>query len=754
MRKRAGAFSRCDANHTFWQQELSGIDHDSLFFKKIKGSVIGGGEREKVSIQIKSEFLDRIKRFALDNKTTLHSVGLACFYLTLHQYSQFDDIVIGVGKSNRDSGKDERLVGPLKSYVPMRIKIGEELTFSELIKRVNEKYFSLLQYGDVPYDAQDDAASNVFFNYIRHYDLLAEDEKVRLSIDKPLTDVIEHGLVLNVIDGYDYVTFQLSFDLDVLSSEEANNLINSFSGILEKFDENADELSDMDARETQSLDVLDVSHVTSTVSSTSNKELPLGYTQLDHWLPYFYEGDASIIDVRVEIEGVVNRDILQKALNIVVQSHDAFWVTFSRYVPVQRFVEPSTVGFDYYDLSSEDQNDIDQKINKIAQEKSLNFNVAPIITSALVKTGESNYVMIFKFSHIVIDGTSISIFLNDLLYEHSRLTGNSNLPSRPDSMTMKRFIQEERSNQHGEALKQSIKYWKKQAKDMTFYFVPVDTFASARENLPPVSVVTKEHGYQKIRSHSDKLGVTVKMYLLSVLVISLNRFNRQNKLTIKSNYNNRYESSMESLIGNIYKEIIFNVEVSENDAFEDVVKKVRTTVLGAFSHENCPWIIPVALFERRRWPFIFAPFWYAADMLSLLLNKTLFKGADMYPKLISYYLSYLEVPFQKKWQKLIQKLFVKKSKRKTGITIGVNNLLEMEERVDGADIDGLRIKSIDKQGQDNLDHELWIDETLYFEFSKTENGAVQVTLTGGGINCEARQELLELYKDVLEEQGV
>ncbi len=754
------------ASISYWRHVLRGVEHVTKPNWNSSGSDVVDTLSTPASVSLDADFLGKLKRFALDYETTFDVVVLACFYVALHRCLAQEDILIGVCVPGRDKKVEEYVVGPFSDVKPIRAKAYQGQTFEDLIKYIKASYFNLQKHKLVVpalvFEQENVAELSgvvdfvcAFFNYQHYCSDLAQNETIYVKSLHPIKNIDQTGVQLDVIDSYDQVELVVISIPGLISNAQLQELLDTLIEALNRCVESPEadawveeQVVEFVVTENNLAPGLADPGVCSTRTAS-----PLGYSQLDHWFLYFYTGDPGVIDVRVELEGDLDKIAMHKALDLVVSRHDAFWVSISRLNPVQVFSPPGEIEFSEYDVSGLDADRVVDEINRISESQTLDLKMAPIFRAALIRKSDSVHVLMLKLSHITVDGTSISIFINEVLAEYGVLKqGQDSTGHNP--MSMMKFIQSERDSHKGENYKKSVAYWKSQVKSMSLYQVSTEQFASAGEDIPTMSIVSAEGGYRVAKTYADKLGVSVQMFLLSVLVMTLSKFNGATNLTIKSNYSNRHEVGSDTVIGNIYKEIIFNVALGDVKDIDGAIKSVKGALLEALSHRYCPWVMPAALFERKKWPFIFKPFWYVAGVFSWLLSRTVFAKASMHPMIISYYLSYLDVPFQKFWRKLTLGFSRSYSRRKIGVTIGVNSLIEMEDMVEGVGSEGLHVKSINKQGHDDKGDDNWVDETLYFEFSRGEEDAVKVSLVGGGLNAQSRGEVLHIYKEILKELGV
>ena len=77
---------------------------------------------------------------------------LAAFGVLLHRYSQQDQIGIGVPVANRSQVETEGLIGFFVNTVVVRIRLGGEPSFRDLLKGVRLSLLGAREHQDVPFE--------------------------------------------------------------------------------------------------------------------------------------------------------------------------------------------------------------------------------------------------------------------------------------------------------------------------------------------------------------------------------------------------------------------------------------------------------------------------------------------------------------------------------------------------------------------------------------------------------------------------
>ncbi|GAA1940882.1 amino acid adenylation domain-containing protein [Kitasatospora viridis] len=94
----------------------------------------------------------RVRELAEAEGVTPFTVQLAAFALLLNRWTGADDLLIGTPVTTRDRPELEHLLGYFVNLLPLRLRLGPELTFRALLEHVQDTAFDAYGYLDVPFD--------------------------------------------------------------------------------------------------------------------------------------------------------------------------------------------------------------------------------------------------------------------------------------------------------------------------------------------------------------------------------------------------------------------------------------------------------------------------------------------------------------------------------------------------------------------------------------------------------------------------
>ena len=137
--------------------------------------------------------------------------------------------------------------------------------------------------------------------------------------------------------------------------------------------------------------------------------------------------------ISLVLEGELNRAALQKALHTLVQRHEALRAVFSRdgrFMTVMKFVSFEIEQHDLSQFTSEEKEQT--RANYISEDANFIFDLTkgPLIKFTLIRKGNQEHELLITAHHIICDGWSFGIMLEELGELYSAYTTNKtfNLP--------------------------------------------------------------------------------------------------------------------------------------------------------------------------------------------------------------------------------------------------------------------------------------------------------------------------------------
>jgi len=333
---------------------------------------------------------------------------------------------------------------------------------------------------------------------------------------------------------------------------------------------------------------------------TSRKAaLPLSFAQQRLWfLDQLEPGSAAYnIPGAVHMKGPLNVPAFERSLNEIVRRHEALRTTFSTVdgQPFQVIIPPQFFRLEVVDLpecpEEERKGESQTLLTKEAQ-RPFDLRGGPLFRFILFRSGEADHVFCYTMHHIVSDGWSRSVFLQELwiLYKAFSAGQPSPLPELP--IQYADFAVWQRKWLQDEVLQKQLSYWKQQLSGAPpILELPTDRPRPSRHSFLGASESLTLSGRlsDQLKDLSREHQVTLFMTLLTVFKILLHRYTGQSDIVVGSPIAGRNRAEIEHLIGFFVNTIVLRADVSGNPTFRELLARVRTTALDAYAHQDLPF---------------------------------------------------------------------------------------------------------------------------------------------------------------------
>ncbi|MCP6762150.1 MAG: amino acid adenylation domain-containing protein [Fischerella sp. CENA71] len=330
-----------------------------------------------------------------------------------------------------------------------------------------------------------------------------------------------------------------------------------------------------------------------------NTDLPLSFAQARLWFLDQLEGKTSTynIPMTLRLVGSLNQVAMKMAVQEIVRRHEVLRTNFKMVngVSVQVIADDANVSLSVIDLQHLKEVEQSVEVKRLAnQEAKCPFDLSndPLLRVTLLRLGAESHVLLLTIHHIVSDGWSMGIFIQELseLYQTFCAGKPSQLPELP--IQYADFACWQREWLSGEVLETQLNYWKQQLTGAPpLLALPTDrprpsvqTFQSSSEEFQLNRELTS-----KLKALSQQSGTTLFMTLLAAYVTLLLRYSDQEDIVVGSPIANRNRNEIESLIGFFVNILVLRTQLHGNPTFSELLERVREMTLGAYDHQDLPF---------------------------------------------------------------------------------------------------------------------------------------------------------------------
>ncbi|MFG6107532.1 amino acid adenylation domain-containing protein [Leptothoe sp. EHU-05/26/07-4] len=341
----------------------------------------------------------------------------------------------------------------------------------------------------------------------------------------------------------------------------------------------------------------------------SDSVLPLAPNQQGLWFIEQLDNNLATYNqtFAVALEGQLDVHVLERSLQEVIARHAILRTNFvSRNgKPVQVIQALNDFQLSQVDISHLAEVDRRAEIEQFTiAEVQRPFNLAQeqLFRISLFRLENKSYVLIFIMHHLIADGWSSGVIIQELgtLYEAFLVGNPSPLPALSVQYADFAYWQQQ---QLETVLEKHLNYWLQQLNGAPpLLQLPTDRPRQViQTNRGKATTLTLGADLTRsLKQLSQQHGVTLFTLLLTAFQVLLHRYTHQTDLCVGTTISNRDNRSLESLVGYCVNTVVIRTQPSGNSSFRDFLKHVQQIVFEAQEHKDLPFHTLVEKLQPQR----------------------------------------------------------------------------------------------------------------------------------------------------------
>jgi amino acid adenylation domain-containing protein len=317
---------------------------------------------------------------------------------------------------------------------------------------------------------------------------------------------------------------------------------------------------------------------------------PLTEAQTEVWLAAQAGDEASCAfneSFSLTLEGAFNEAAFLKAIDTVVARHDALHIRFDRTGKQFEFIDGFKLDTPIMDLSAE--SDGEARLGQLLDDEARTpFDLVdgPLVRTSIVCLTPEKHVFVFTAHHIICDGWSINVFIDELATAYSAILAGET-PAFDPALSYASYSTDFAPK--AEASGKTEAFW-------------LDSFKSVPE-LPefPLDRPRPEHRtfaggtrtgfidaetYKTLKKAGAKSGATLFSTLLATLQVMVSKLSGQNDIVIAVPSAGQTLIGDRILMGHCVNLLPVRQDMTSADSFRKHLKTTQQLVLQVFEHQD------------------------------------------------------------------------------------------------------------------------------------------------------------------------
>ena len=284
------------------------------------------------------------------------------------------------------------------------------------------------------------------------------------------------------------------------------------------------------------------------------------------------------------LNGEIDIDLLENCIKTLIDRHESLRTYFE--ISDNKIVQKikKIVEFKLNITRGADVNYLDNIFKHFV--KPFDLGIAPLFRVEFVQFQDNTSALLLDMHHIISDGVSINIFVDELC----KLYNGETLPKL--NITYKDFAVFENEEISSNTLVDSENYWLSQFKDEvpvlnmpTNHIRPgVQSFEGKKIYSQIDTTLTKQ-----IEELSNKLNITPYMLLISVYYVLLSKYTSQDDIVVGSPIVGRNIPDINNIIGMFVNTLALREKIETNKTFKEFLLQVKEDLLNSYKYQTYPF---------------------------------------------------------------------------------------------------------------------------------------------------------------------
>lgn len=302
--------------------------------------------------------------------------------------------------------------------------------------------------------------------------------------------------------------------------------------------------------------------------------------------------------------GPIDPLLLQRALNEIVARHEALRTTFEiERGQLNQLIAPTLRVALAMSDAGQTPGDASAAAIRAEAQRPFDLRRGPLLRARLVRIAPSEHLLLLTIHHIISDGWSNGILTHDLCALYTGFVANSPALLSDLSIQFADFAEWQQTRLVDGGFAGQLDYWReKLSGELPGLDLPFDRPRAADREpsgkvcsrlLPPALTAAA-------KSYAARESASPFMVFFAVFQTLLHRYTSQVDFLITTPSANRERREFEPLMGLFVNPLLLRADLRDDPTFQELVSRVRSVTLEAFSNQDIPFELLLDEFEAPR----------------------------------------------------------------------------------------------------------------------------------------------------------
>ncbi|MDZ8138069.1 MAG: amino acid adenylation domain-containing protein [Nostoc sp. DedQUE04] len=295
------------------------------------------------------------------------------------------------------------------------------------------------------------------------------------------------------------------------------------------------------------------------------------------------------VTTSLELRGDLDISSLQQAINEVVNRHEALRTQILEQGELQEVINSVKIDLPLINLIDEDNPEASAlELRTQLSQKPFGLSIAPLFAAVLMRLAPEHYLLSLKTHHIVADGWSLGLILNEIGKLYSAKIGVVTDSLAPP-MQFRQYLALRQQEAQSSQMQEHRDFWLKTYEgeipvfELTTDFPrpAVKTYTGGRE-----SKIIAPQLWQNLQIVGRKNQATLFMTMFAAYTAFLRRISGHDDLVIGIPISGRQFEGSETLVGFCSQFLPVRIQTDITTSFVAHLRHTKETLIAAFKHQS------------------------------------------------------------------------------------------------------------------------------------------------------------------------
>jgi amino acid adenylation domain-containing protein/non-ribosomal peptide synthase protein (TIGR01720 family) len=325
---------------------------------------------------------------------------------------------------------------------------------------------------------------------------------------------------------------------------------------------------------------------------------PLSRAQRRIWFLQQIAPESPVYNIfyAVKLSGRLDFDALRSSLAEIVRRHEALRTCFPDIDgrPSATLLPTGALDIPIDDLSQLDERGRREQVSRLCEEEArrpFDLSAGPLLRLRLLRLEEFDHVALLGMHHIVADGWSMGVLVDELSRLYGAFVRGRASPLAEPTLQYGDFARWQEHWLTEDAALDQRRWWSERLAGLTPLDLPTDLPHPAEPSHRGASYAfsVPSRVASALGDLGRREGATVFMTLLAAFSVLLHRYTGQEDIVVGSPVANRNRREFEPLIGLFVNSLVMRCDLSGGPSFLTVLRRVRDFSVEALARQDLPF---------------------------------------------------------------------------------------------------------------------------------------------------------------------